>query len=346
MKTDDQLEPTVCGETRDPYDEARENIRNGAVLNRTYIIMNILSAIMVCYGLFENSPAVVIGAMVVALLLGPIIGLALALVEGNHVLLGRAALAEVVGTAAVYLAALIIGLLHRDIPITNEIMIRTAPNFFDLMIALAGGAAGAYALISPSIGLSMVGVAIATALVPPLASSAILLAGGKYTLSGGAFLLFIGNLVAIEFASSIVLFFFIYTGKSLKLRSVLQALPRNLLSILTLLVLGVVFSANLRHVVIEETYKVKTRVILAAEVRKVEGDHLADIRYKNTPDALIVRAVVRGPHQLTPEQVAAIQSKMPPSPNGLATDFRVRFIQATVITGHGLLFTDSEDPGE
>jgi uncharacterized membrane protein len=147
------------------------------------------------------------------------------------------------------------------------------------------------------------------------------LAGGKYALSGGAFLLFIGNLVAIEFASSIVLFFFIYTGKSLKLQSVLQALPRNLFSILTMLVLVLVFSADLRHVVIEETYKVKTRAILAAEVRKVEGDHLADIRHKNTPDALIVRAVVRGPHQLTPEQVAAIQAKMLPTPSGLATDF-------------------------
>jgi len=346
MNTDGQIEPTVCSETRDPHDEARENIRKGAILNRTYIIMNILSAIMACYGLFENSPAVVIGAMVVALLIGPIIGLALALVEGNHALLGRAALAEVVGTAVVYAAALIIGLLNRDIPITNEIMVRTAPNLFDLMIALAGGAAGVYASISPSLGLSMVGVAIATALVPPLSSSAILLARGEYALSGGAFLLFLGNLVSIEFASSIVLFFFIYTKKSLKLHSVLQVLPRNLLSVLTLLVLGVVFSANLRRVVIEETYKANTRAILQAEVRKVAGDYLAGIRYQNTPNALIVRALVRGPYRLTPEQVAAIQAKMLPSPSGLPTDFRVRFVEATVITSHGLLFTGSEDQGE
>jgi uncharacterized hydrophobic protein (TIGR00271 family) len=306
---------------------------------------------MACYGLFENSPAVVIGAMVVATLMGPIIGLALALVEGDHALLGRAALAEVVGAVIVYLAALIVGLLNRDIPITNEIMVRTAPNFFDLMIALAGGAAGVYALISPSLGLSMVGVAIATALVPPLASSAILMARGEYTLSGGAFLLFIGNLVAIEFAASIVLFFHICTKKIctmklLKSKSVLQALSPNLVSILAMLVLGVVFSMNLRHVVTEETYKVKTRAILQAEVKKVEGDYLAGVRYQNTPDALIVRSVVRGPHQLTPEQVAAIQAKMLPSPNGLATDFRVRFVQTTVITSHGLLFTDSEDSGE
>jgi len=77
----------------------------------------------------------------------------------------------------------------------------------------------------------------------------------------------------------------------------------------------------------------------------VEGDYLADVRYQNTPNALIVRAVVRGPHPLTPEQVAAMEAKMRPAPNGLVTDFRVRFVQTTVITRHGLLFTDSEDPG-
>ena len=215
-------------------------------MNRAYIIMNILSTIMAYYGLFENSPAVVIGAMVVATLIGPFIGLALALVEGDHALLGRAALAEVVGAVVVYLAALIVGLLNRDIPITNEIMVRTAPNFFDLMIALAGGAAGAYALISPSLGLSMVGVAIATALAPPLSASALLMAGGEYALSGGAFLLFLGNLVAIEFAASIVLFFYICTKKIY--HEIAQAtictaslIPGTQSSILALLVLGVVF---------------------------------------------------------------------------------------------------------
>jgi uncharacterized hydrophobic protein (TIGR00271 family) len=345
MKTDSQLEPTIFSGTRDLRDEVRENIRKGAVFNRTHIIMNILATIIACYGLFANSPAVVIGAMVVAMLLGPIEGLALALVEGNHVLLGRAALTEAVGVGIVYLAALIIGFVNKDIPITNEIIARTAPNFFDLMIALAGGAAGAYALTLPSLGLSLVGVAIATALVPPLSSSAILLVRGEYALSGGAFLLFIGNVVAIEFASSIVLLFFIHTKKSLKSRSNLKALAPNLVSILALLILGVVFSVNLRHVVIEQIYKVKTHAILLAEVRKVEGNYLVDIRYQKTPDALIVRAVVRGPHQLTPEQVAAIEGKMLPDPNGLATDLPVRFVQATVITSHGLLYTDAEGQG-
>jgi uncharacterized hydrophobic protein (TIGR00271 family) len=151
----------------------------------------------------------------------------LALVEGDHILLRRAVLDELVGAGVVFLTAAIIGFVNRDIPITNEIMSRTAPNLFDLMIALAGGAALAYALFTPSLGLSLVGVAIATALVPPLSSSALLLVRGQYALSGGAFLLFIGNVVAIEFSASIVLLFSIYTRKRFMLRFEMQEWRRD-----------------------------------------------------------------------------------------------------------------------
>jgi uncharacterized membrane protein len=72
MKTDGQLEPTILSGTRDPRAEAVENIRKSAIYDRSQMIMNILSTIIACYGLLENSPAVVIGAMVVAMLLGPI----------------------------------------------------------------------------------------------------------------------------------------------------------------------------------------------------------------------------------------------------------------------------------
>lgn len=82
----------------------------------------------------------------------------------------------------VIVTAFTIGLLHRDIPITHEILARTAPNLIDLMVALAGGAAGAYASVSPRLSVALVGVAIATALVPPLASAIILFAHGEIRL--------------------------------------------------------------------------------------------------------------------------------------------------------------------
>ena len=71
-----------------------------------------------------------------------------------------------------------LGVIHRNIELTGEIYSRTAPNLMDLMIALGGGAAGAYAMISTRLSVAFVGVAIATALVPPLSASALCLARG------------------------------------------------------------------------------------------------------------------------------------------------------------------------
>ena len=181
------------------------SIEQNAAFSVPYVVMNTLATIVACYGLLQNSTAVVIGAMIIAMLLGPISGIALALVRGNHVLLRRALLTEIGGMLLVLGVAYIIGLAHREIPLTQEIIARTTPNILDLMIALAGGAAGAYATISPRVSAGLVGVAIATALVPPLSTCSICLARGELRLAAGGFLLFFANLVAIQFASSVVM---------------------------------------------------------------------------------------------------------------------------------------------
>jgi uncharacterized hydrophobic protein (TIGR00271 family) len=108
--------------------------------------MNALATVIACYGLFANSAAVVIGAMVVAMLMGPISGVALGLNEGDRPLLWTALFSLTGGIAWVLLIAAVVGLVHQDVPLTDEILSRTDPRLFDLMIALAGGAAGAVAV--------------------------------------------------------------------------------------------------------------------------------------------------------------------------------------------------------
>ena len=183
----------------------RDRIREDASYSNAHLLMNALAATIASYGLFANSPAVVIGAMIVAMLLGPIVGVSLALVDSDAKILLKSLLSLLSGVVAVLATAFIIGTVHKDIPITSEIMARTAPNFLDLMIALAGGVAGAYATVSFRLSLALVGVAIATALVPPLSSASILLARGEVTLALGALELAIVNLVAIQFSASVVL---------------------------------------------------------------------------------------------------------------------------------------------
>jgi uncharacterized hydrophobic protein (TIGR00271 family) len=164
--------------------------------------MNVLAAIIATYGLFANSPAVVISAMIVAVLLGPIVGISLALVDIDTKLLVKSLTSLLVGAIGVVATAFIIGTIHQDIPITNEIMARTAPNLLDLMVALAGGAAGAYATVSPRLSIAVVGVAIAVALVPALSAAGVLFARGEVDLAFGALLLVLTNMVAIQFAAS------------------------------------------------------------------------------------------------------------------------------------------------
>ena len=146
-----------------------ESIRNDAALSRACLVMNVLAATIASYGLFGNSPAVVISAMIVAMTLGPIVGVSLALVDIDMKLLLKSITSLAVGAIVVMITAFIIGTIHKEIPITKEIIARTAPNLLDLMVALAGGAAVAYATVSPRLSVAFIGVAVATALVPPLA---------------------------------------------------------------------------------------------------------------------------------------------------------------------------------
>jgi uncharacterized membrane protein len=104
------------------------------------------------------------------------------LAERDHSMTHKAGISLIGGLAAVFIAAFNIGLIHQEVPITNQITARTAPSFFDVVIALAGGAAGAYAIVSLDLNLAFFGVAVATALVPPLSARAILLARGDMNL--------------------------------------------------------------------------------------------------------------------------------------------------------------------
>jgi uncharacterized hydrophobic protein (TIGR00271 family) len=163
-----------------------------------------LAATIASYGLFANSPAVVIGAMIIAMLLGPITGISLALVDSDLKFLLKSLTTLFAGALVVITTGLVIGTIQDDLPLTEEILARTSPNLADLVIALAGGAAGAYATVSPRLSVAFVGVAIATALVPPLCAANILFTRGEISLGSGALLLTFTNIVAIQFASSVV----------------------------------------------------------------------------------------------------------------------------------------------
>jgi uncharacterized hydrophobic protein (TIGR00271 family) len=164
-----------------------------------------LSAIIATYGLLQGSTAVIIGAMLVAPLFTPILALSLAIVQGDIRLIRLAIEAALKGIVLAVGLAVALSALSPLRVVTNEIAVRTSPNLFDLAVALASGAAGAYALAREDVAAALPGVAIAAALVPPLGVMGVGLALGDSNITLGSTLLFTTNLIAITLAGSITL---------------------------------------------------------------------------------------------------------------------------------------------
>lgn len=291
-------------------EEVRHGIIAGATLSAPYLIMNTLATIVACYGLLSNSTAVVIGAMIIAMLLGPIMGLALAMVDGDLQLLRTAVIAETIGALMVVAIGMILGKIHSGIYLTPEILVRTRPNLLDLFIALAGGAAGAYATVSPRVAIGLVGVAISTALVPPLASCGICISRGAYGQAGGAFILFATNLVAIQVASSVVLYAFGYHKVSQRDASDKNYVFRIAADAALFILLAGFLSVQLSESIRAESTQRKIQETIVNGLRDIPGAYLTEVRNETHDPAELVFAVVRVPNSITPEQTKKIQSAL------------------------------------
>ena len=184
--------------------EVYKATREGAQPKVDFFVMMGLSAAIATFGLLQNSAAVIIGAMLVAPLMAAIFGLSLSIVRGDSRLLRRAASATARGMALAIGVAILLTLIVPDRQFSDEVLLRTHPNLLDLGVALASGAAGAYALCRKEVSTALPGVAIAAALVPPLATIGIGLARWDGAVAGGALLLFVTNLVAISGAGGMV----------------------------------------------------------------------------------------------------------------------------------------------
>jgi len=162
-------------------------------------------------------------------------------------------------------------------------------------------------------------------------------------LAFGAFLLAFTNMVAIQFVSSVVLWFTGFrkvtrrTGLGLR-----EFVVRNTVSIVILLALSVILTANLQHVILRQLFESATRGILQQEIGASAGSHLVNVRFETTSDTTIVRAVMRGPASPSATQVAAMETKLPSPPDGTEIELRVRFVQTVTINRDGQMFTDVE----
>lgn len=179
------------------YADLIEVLRRGSRLSADFLIMLCLAAVVASMGLLQDSAAVVIGSMLLAPLMTPMLGCGLALAQANPKLGNIALQAVVLGLCCTLLISLVLGLVTPGVELTPQILARGDPTSLDMVVALASAAAAAYALARPNLVGSIAGVAIATALLPPLCSVGVSIAYGDFANALGAALLFSTNFVAI-----------------------------------------------------------------------------------------------------------------------------------------------------
>jgi len=189
---------------RDGRLELLERVEAGARGDADFVVMMALAATLASLGLLEDSTAVVIGAMLVAPLMSPLVAAGLALVQGNARLFRKGVAVTSLGLGLGFAVSLLVGALNPGFEPAMEIEARGAPDVLDLGIALASGMAAAYAMGRPKVTATLAGVAIAAALVPPLAVVGIALTNSRPVIAGNAAILLITNLVAIILGAALV----------------------------------------------------------------------------------------------------------------------------------------------
>jgi len=184
--------------------EVYRAVRRGARPDVDFFVLIVLSSAIATLGLLQNSAAVIIGAMLVAPLMTPILAMSLGIVRGDVRLLRLALESALKGVTLAVVVAVGMALLTPRAELTSEMVARTRPTLLDLIVALASGAAGAYAIGRKEVAAALPGVAIAAALVPPLCVAGAGIALARSDVAGGGLLLFITNWVAISLAGAVV----------------------------------------------------------------------------------------------------------------------------------------------
>ncbi|MFO7662562.1 MAG: DUF389 domain-containing protein [Chloroflexota bacterium] len=300
-------------------------IRRGARPETSFFVLIGLSAMIASLGLIVSSPAVVIGAMLVAPLMSPIIGTGLALVLGDTRFLRLALGAVNRGVLLTIAVSFLAGLTALGRPFTSEILARTQPSLYDLGIALFSGAAAAYALSFSSAAGALPGVAIAAALVPPLAAVGITLAAGLAAfLSGnndngweyfadslGAILLFSTNYIAISTAAAFVFFILGFRPTPSK-KARIEVLRRNTQIALGMLVgIGIVLGVVSYVLARENAIERRIQIIADEQVTDVLNASLDELEIVEFRDGQLRLAMsVFSPEPIPQSQVVVLQQSM------------------------------------
>ncbi len=185
------------------FKELFVSLRQSSKLSPAFIVLIVLSTLLATTGLFQSSTPVIIGAMILAPMMAPIISFSMGVLRGEKELLKESSMTLFFGIVTALIFSCLYTYLMPLNLLTDEMRSRLNPNILDLMVAVISGVAGAYAYAKSEVAKSLAGVAIAVALVPPLSVTGIGIGWGNWEVVYGSFLLFMTNLAGITLAASL-----------------------------------------------------------------------------------------------------------------------------------------------
>ncbi|MGB3293112.1 MAG: TIGR00341 family protein [Phormidesmis sp.] len=279
-----------------PLKSLNRNLWRNAEPSFNYYIMLFLSGVISSLGLLAGSTAAIIGAMIVAPLMGPITGMAFAITMGNRRLLKRSGMSVVTGALLTVMTAYLICELVGLNTLNPEILERTQPTLIDLAIGLAAGAAGAFATTRRDVASALSGVAIAVALVPPLSVIGIGIAFGSQDVVVGSSLLFLTNLAGIILSGGLIFVWQDYGS--------LRRARRGLLaSTVIIAVLGIPLGFSLRRLIVQERARTLVGSIIRSDVSPFEDATIRRLRVDSQGKVMMVRLEVAATGNVSADQV-------------------------------------------
>ena len=318
-----------------------ETVNHGDVIEKIFsdngwtprfAFMTLMSAGIAILGMLLSSPAVVIGAMLLSPLMSPIIGLGFSLALFDYREMRKSLITMASGTAAAILFTCMIVLMSPLQAPTAEIIARTRPNLFDLGVAMFAALAGAFAIIRGR-GETIVGVAIATALMPPLAVVGYGLATWNLPVLGGAFALFFTNFVTIALSATVMARFYGF-GYAL---SAQQSWTQTWLLLLVFTAMAVPLGISLKQIASEAVTISQVRSVLSSRFGASARVTQLDVDF--SADPLIVRSVVIAPRDQI-QKVSDVQGELT---RRLDRPVKLQMDQVALEAGAGALAAQREE---
>lgn len=291
-----RLMPFLPRATTEEFQELFKVLRENAQLTSSYLVMMVLSTLIASFGLFGDSSPVIIGAMILAPIISPIVSFSMGMVRYDIPMLKTGLKTILIGTMVSLIFAAGVSLIIPLELITSEIEARLSPTLLDMGIAIASGIAAAYAHAEEGIAKSLAGVAIAVALVPPLAVAGIGVGWWDWQVFSGAFLLYLTNLAGIILFAGLT---FLLLGFAPFKRAKMGLVYTFLIVILVAVPLSLSFNRIMKE----------AKITSSLEGTQIEQVVLRDVKIRFTPK-LVVSVKLVGTESLKAESINVIKKQI------------------------------------